>query len=73
MLDRPPADKLPHHGIAGKSVGVVDILVSGKARKDRLAEEARKSVPAVASCPGIGDQPCRHVQQTEGVVEFPVQ
>ena len=73
VLDRPPADKLTHHWIAAQPVGVVDVLVTGEAREDRLAQETGKTMPTVPAGAGIGDEPRRHVQQAEGIVEFPVQ
>ena len=47
MLHRPPTNELPHHRIAAKTVGVVNILVSGEAREDRLPQEAREVVPPI--------------------------
>ena len=73
MLDRPSADKLAHHRIAAKTVGVVDILVSGEAREDRLAQETGKTMPAVLSRAQVGNRLCRHVRQTKRVVQFAMQ
>jgi len=72
MLDRPTADKLPHHRIMAKPVGVVDILASGETRENRLAQKPHEPVTAIPARARIGEHPCRHVHQTEGIVEFTV-
>jgi hypothetical protein len=70
VLHRPPADKLAHHRIAAEPVRVIDVLVSGKARENGLAQEARETMPSVLSCARITDQTRCHVRQTKGVVQF---
>ena len=70
MLPRPPTNELPHHRIAAKTVGVVNILVSGEAREDRLAQEPREPVAAILAGAGIGNRLCRHVHHSEGVNQF---
>ena len=70
---RPAADQLAHHRVARQTIRIVHVLISGKTREDRLAKEARKSVSAVAPGPGIGNQAGGHLDQAEGVVQFPMQ
>ena len=70
MLHCPTTNELPHHWIATKTVGVVDILASGETREDRLAQEPRESVAAILAGAGIGNRLCRHVRQAEGVIQF---
>ncbi len=55
------------------TASVVDILASGKTRKDRLAQEPCEPVASILAGAGIGDEPRRHAQQAKGVVEFPVE
>ena len=72
-LHRPAADKLAHYGIKPKAVGVVDVLVAGEPREERLAEHAREAMPAVLARARIGDEVCGEVGQAEGVIQFPVE
>ena len=69
----PPADELAHHRISAQQVGVVDVLVAGEAREDRLAQQPGEAVPAVTSGARITDQPRRRIGQPEGVVQFAMQ
>ncbi len=52
------------------TVRVVHVLVAGKAREDRLAQEAGKAMPSVPAGARIGDQLRPHVNQSESIVEF---
>ena len=73
MLHRSPTDKLAHHRVAAQPVGVIDVLVAGKAREDRLPQEPGEAVPTVPAGAGIGEQIRRHVGQAKGVIEFAVE
>ena len=73
-LHRPATDELAHHRITAQPVGVVDVLVAGEAREDRLAQEPGEVVPAVLADARVGDHALlRNVGQAEGVVQLPVQ
>jgi len=72
-LHRPSAHELPHHWITAQAVGVVDVLVAGKTRKDRLAQEPGEVMEAITAGAGIGKQINRHVRQAKRVVEFAMQ
>ena len=72
-LHRTSADNLPHHRIAAQPVGVIDVLISGQARENRLAQEAREAVPSVLASANISKQTRRHVRQAKNIVQFAVQ
>ncbi len=73
MLHCPPADELAHDRIARQPVGVVDVLVSGETREDRLAQETSETMPAITAGARIGNQTGRYLGQTKCVVKFPMQ
>ncbi len=72
MLERPATDELAHDRVAAEPVGVIDILASGETRENRLAQKPHDPVTAIPALARIGEHPCRHVHQTEGIVEFTV-
>ena len=72
-LHRTSTDELAHHRITAQSVGVVDVLIAGKAWENRLAQKAGEIVAAIPASARIGDQPRRHVRQPEGVVQLAVE
>ena len=72
-LHRPAADDLAHHRVSAQPVGVINVLVAGEPREDRLAQQPGEAVPAVPAGPRIGDEVRRHVRQAEGAVQLPVQ
>jgi hypothetical protein len=69
-LHRRAADELAHHRVTAQPVGIVDVLIAGKAREDRLAEQPGETAPAV---PRVADQPGGQVGQAEGVIQLPLQ
>ena len=73
MHHGPAADDLAHHRVSAQPVGVMDVLVAGKPREDRMALQPGEAVAAVPAGPRIADQPRRRVGQAEGVVQLPVQ
>lgn len=73
VLDCSTTDKLAHHRVAAQPVCVIDILISCKAGKDRLSQEAWQAVPSVQTGAHIGKQTRRHVREAKSVVQFPVQ
>ena len=70
MLDRPTTDELTHHRIAAKTIRVVDILVAGLAREDRLPQACSQMVTAVLPGARIGEASGRHAGEAEGIIEF---
>src|SRR5215470_5626595 len=62
-LRRFAADNPAHSRIVAQALGVVHILVSGKATKYRLPEQPGQCVPTILD---------RHLGQTEYVVEFAI-
>jgi hypothetical protein len=73
VLDRPTADELAHNRIAAKPVGVVNVLVAGETREDRLAQETRETMTTVPTGASVCDQSRCHVGQADGVVPFAMQ
>src|SRR5262249_6648522 len=53
-------------------LGVVHILVSGKATKYRLPEQPGQCVPTILATACVGQNITRHLGQTERVVEFAI-
>jgi hypothetical protein len=63
----------PAHGrIVAQALGVVHILVSGKATKYRLPEQPGQCVPTILATACVGQNIARHLGQTECVVEFAI-
>jgi hypothetical protein len=55
-----------------QALGVVHILVSGKATKYRLPEQPGQCVPTILATACVGQNITRHLGQTEYVVEFAI-
>ena len=73
MLHRSPTDKLAHDRVAAQPVGVIDVLVPGKARENRLPQEPGEAMPTIPASAGIDEQIRPHVSQAKGVIEFAVE
>jgi hypothetical protein len=67
---RPAADDPAHRRIMAEAVGVVDILVPGKATEHRLPELCRQGVAVVLAGPAVGQHLPGHLGQAEGVIQF---
>lgn len=67
------AHELAHHRIAAQPTRVVDVLVAGQPRENRLPQELGEVMTAVQTSTRIGEQRGRHIGQAESVVQFPVQ
>src|SRR5262249_823094 len=61
-----------HSRIVAQALGVVHILVSGKATKYRLSEQPGQWVPTILATACVGQNITRHLGQTEYVVEFAI-
>ena len=66
------ADNPAHSRIVAQALGVVHILVSGKATKYRLPEQPGQCVPTILATACVGQNITRHLGQTEYVVEFAI-
>jgi len=64
------ADNPSHRWITAQTFGVVHVLVSGEAAKDRLPEHPGQCVATILAGAGIGKTFARHRRQTKHVVEF---
>jgi len=71
-LRRFAADNPAHSRIVAQALGVVHILVSGKATKYRLPEQPGQCVPTILATACVGQNITRHLGQTECVVEFAI-
>src|SRR5215472_6322728 len=71
-LRRFAADNPAHSRIVAQALGVVHILVSGKATKYRLPEQPGHCVPTILATACVGQNITRHLGQTEYVVEFAI-
>ena len=71
-LRRFAADNPAHSRIVTQALGVVHILVSGKATKYRLPEQPGQCVPTILATACVGQNITRHLGQTEYVVEFAI-
>src|SRR5262249_28578035 len=71
-LRRFAADNPAHRRILAQALGVVHILVSGKATKYRLPEQPGQRVPTILATACVGQNITRHLGQTEYVVEFAI-
>src|SRR5207247_5472976 len=71
-LSRFSAHDPAHRRIVTQALGVVHILVSGKATKYRLPEQPGQSVPTILATACVGQNITRHLGQTEYVVEFAI-
>ncbi len=54
-----------------KAVGVIDILVPGKAAEHRLPELRRQGVAIVLAGPQVGQHLPGHLGQAKGIIQFP--
>ena len=52
-------------------VGIVHVLISGKATEDGLPELGGEGVAAIPAGPGVGESLPGKLGQAEGIVEFP--
>src|SRR5262249_39271813 len=68
-LRRFAADNPAHSRIVAQALGVVHILVSGKATKYRLPEQPGQCVPTILATACVGQNITRYLGQTEYVVE----
>ncbi len=66
------ADDPAHRRIVPQALGVIDILVSGKATEYRLPQQTNQRVAAVLARACIGEHLARHHAQPKSVVEFAV-
>jgi hypothetical protein len=71
-LSRFATDNPAHRGIMAKTVGVVDILVSGKPSEHRLPQQPDQRMAAVLAGTRIGEHLGGHCAETKGVVEFAI-
>jgi hypothetical protein len=71
-LRRFAADNPAHRRIVAQALGVVHILVSGKATKYRLPEQPGQCVPTILATACVGQNITRYLGQTEYVVEFAI-
>src|SRR5215475_12212081 len=71
-LRRFAADNPAHRRIVAQALGVVHILVSGKATKYRLPEQLGQCVPTILATVCVGQNITRYLGQTEYVVEFAI-
>src|SRR6476620_11012303 len=71
-LRRFAADNPAHSRIVAQALGVVHILVSGKATKYRLPEQPGQCVPTILATACVGQNITCHLGQTEYVVEFAI-
>jgi len=62
------ADDRSHGRVPGERLLVVDVLVAGEPRIDRLLEEAGKLVLHVPACPRFTDEVARHIGETHDVI-----
>ena len=69
-LRRFATDNPAHSRIVAQALGVVHILVSGKATKYRLPEQPGKCVPTILATACVGQNITRHLGQPEYLVEF---
>jgi len=58
--------------IVAQALGVVHVLVSGKATKYRLQEQPGQCVPTILATTCVGQNITRYLGQTEYVVEFAI-
>src|SRR5262249_55346256 len=71
-LRRFAADNPAHSRIVAQALGVVHILVSGKATKYRLPEQPGHCVPTILATACVGQNISRHLGKTEDVAEFAI-
>jgi hypothetical protein len=71
-LRRFAADNPAHRRIVAQALGVVHILVSGKATKYRLPEQLGQCMPTILATACVGQNITRYLGQTEYVVEFAI-
>jgi hypothetical protein len=55
-----------------QALGIVHILVSGKATKYRLPEQPGQCMPTILASACVGQHITRHRRQSEHVVEFAI-
>ncbi len=66
------ADDPPHGGITAKTVGIVDVVISAKASKDRLPELPDHAMPPILASTAVLEKVAGNVSQTKGMVKLPV-
>src|SRR6516225_4094235 len=71
-LRRFATDNPAHGRIVAQALGVVHILVSGKATKYRLPEQPGQCVPTILATACVGQNITRHHSQADCVVEFAI-
>jgi hypothetical protein len=71
-VDRMTADDPPHGGIATKTIGVVHVVVAAEPAEDGLAEQSRHAMPAILAGTTVGEYVADRIDQSKGVVEFPI-
>lgn len=67
----PAASDPAHRRVMAKAVGVIDILVPGKAAEHQLPELRRQGVATVLAGPKVGQHLPGHLRQAKGIVQFP--
>ena len=66
------ADDPSHRRIVAQSLGVVDILVSGKPPEHRLPQHTDESVPAVLARAGVGEPLASRLRKAESIVKLAI-
>ena len=71
-LDRLAADDPAHRRITPQTIGVVDVLVSGKPAEHRLAQHPDKIMATVPTRAPVNQVLARNTHQAERVIELPI-
>jgi xanthine dehydrogenase YagR molybdenum-binding subunit len=71
-MSRLAANNPAHRRIMTQALGVIHILVSGKATKYRLSEQPGQCMPTVLASACVGQHITRHHGQADCVVEFAI-
>jgi Enoyl-(Acyl carrier protein) reductase len=72
ILSRFAADHPAHRRIMAQALGVVHVLVSGKATKYRLPEQPSQCVSTILASACVGQNITRHHRQTDRIIEFAI-